>query len=193
MTSASTEYGGGCSDEYSVDPVPDATERGQGPDRNSRRTGLSRAVPLAIATLLWLVFGLAGVASARTVTLRECLDSGGTVTVRDFRIECKGGPYDGSPIGEKFDPFMPPVNVADPEDCIARYEVAVPMDPAQATTLSMSFGDLSSAETRSIPQGDGYVIVEFIHVFPYEPLNTWSQKATIVETGRYVESITLHL
>ncbi len=55
----------------------------------------------------------------------------------------------------------------------------------------MQFGD-GTEERDQIPQGDGYVTVIFSHVFP-TGTNSYVQRATIVETGRYSESVTHHL
>jgi len=93
-------------------------------------------------------------------------------------------------------PFVPPMIVpreqaADPLTCRATYKVTVAMDPSAATTLSMRFGD-GTEERDQIPQGDGFVTVVFSHVFP-TGTKSYVQRATIVETGRYSESVTHHL
>ncbi len=87
--------------------------------------------------------------------------------------------------------IVPREQAADPLTCQATYKVTVAMDPSAATTLLMQFGDGTEART-TIPQGNRFKTVVFSHVFP-TGTHSYVQRATIVETGRYSESVTHHL
>jgi hypothetical protein len=55
----------------------------------------------------------------------------------------------------------------------------------------MEFGD-GQDERRYIPAGTGKSVLTFTHEFPATPWVTFTQRATVLETGEFDESTTLH-
>lgn len=73
----------------------------------------------------------------------------------------------------------------------ARWDVLVPQDAQDPTTLAFDYGD-GTPETRvSIPVGGGASTFTFSHTF--SATGTYTQRATIVEVGTFMEATTTHV
>lgn len=77
-------------------------------------------------------------------------------------------------------PAIDPAEQVTAGDGVGIYDVTVPEDPSQRTTVLINFGD-GTWETRPIPQGSYFVVIEFKHTFNVP--GSYIQTARIVETG----------
>ena len=92
-------------------------------------------------------------------------------------------------------PILTPVSEVTGSDCKGVYAVAVLMDPARATTASLSFGDGTNT-SMSVPQGTGlFSTAALSHTFPPNLTGrtiSYTQNATLVQTGQSSAGVTEH-
>lgn len=126
----------------------------------------------------------------------ECYDKtgtrrGGSAGELEDGLNSGGNPENGNP------KITPSKNIAtpatlDPISCLAVYEVLVPQSPTRPLTIRFEYGD-GTYEQRIVAQGTGVAEYTWTHQFWPWQLHTWTQRATILETGAYSESTTTHL
>lgn len=118
-------------------------------------------------------------------------------TWRDGRYG--GGDYDCQDLGPNFGQRWVPLPDITPEvhttddACYATWTITVPQDPLRSTTVRFDFGDGYST-TRAVPQGSATTTLTVSHDFDRSSEGqTLAQRATVVETGKYDDSLTDHL
>lgn len=104
----------------------------------------------------------------------------------------KGPPSGGQPKLAPARGWATPATVK-PIACVALFILEVPQDWSRETTLEMDFGDGSPRDSIPIPRGTGDATIALKHTFPPSPGYTWTQRATILETGAFAQSSTTHL
>lgn len=113
--------------------------------------------------------------------------------VRGLDLECQNL---GKDLGYRWIPF-PDIT---PEgqtslDCWGHWAVKVARDGGRSTTLRMAFGD-GSSQTRVVAQGSGTTTLYFNHYFAPPGgggQDTTIQRATVMETGAWDQSMTYHI
>ena len=181
----------------------------------SYRAGLARRIAVTLAVCGGLLFGSAMLAptfdlpvlSTALAGATGCSDPPGNpgdtiidpVTGTILVCEDFSDPrsptrdYQWGPLNPGAADIVPFDNYAAAGTCSATYTVYVPESASRVTTLEMDFGDGSSPVYQTIPKGKVHLKIALSHVFPMTPGASWTQRATITQTGLYFVSRTTHL